>query len=64
MTTIIHMAHESPYGYSLAVFKELMLYTNVFTVNYKLMLILLCNIAEKYRFVKFESGSGNRFQSD
>ena len=64
MTIIIHMARESPYGSSLAVYKELMLYTNVFTVNYKFMIILLCYIAKKYRFVKFESGSGNRFQSD
>ena len=63
MTIIIHMAHESPYGYGLAVYKELMLYTNVFTVKYKLIIIFLYYIAQKYRFDKFESWSGNLFQT-
>ena len=63
MTTIIHMAHESPYGYGWAVYKELMLFTNVFTLNYKLMIIFLCYIAQKYRFAKFESWSGNLFKT-
>ena len=61
MTIIIHMARESPYGYSLALYKELMLYTNVITVNYKLMIIFLCYFAQNYRFAEFESWAGSLF---